>query len=283
MTSVILALRGQDTPLTVIASIAYEPDHGDEVRQRVTGASVEDLRRSLEALSVEEGALVRAIRRPLTFERLGRHPLGNLVIASTAAGFDDYGQASMWLGEQLGVGGWVLPATTEPVRREIEPVTEAVSGGEERTYARLRLVADRVEAPDAAVRAIERAQCVILAPGSLYRSVLATAAVPELASALRRTDAPVVWVANLEPDSDEAANFSSMDYLLALRMHGVRVDVVLHDPSATLTFEPDELEVYGVRSMVRPLRARTDPGAHDPRLLGFALDDVMSSPAHRVG
>jgi uncharacterized cofD-like protein len=283
LTSVIRALRGQGAPLTVIVSIAYEQQDGDEARQRITGASVEDLRRSLEALSGEEGALARAIRRPLTFERLGRHPLGNLVIASAAAGFDDYGQASLWLGEQLGIDGAVLPATTEPVRREIEIVTEAVAGGGERTYARLRLIADRVEAPAAAVSAIERAQCAILAPGSLYRSILSTAAVPELASALRRTDAPVVWVANLEPESGEAGNLSSMDHLLALRMHGVRVDVVLHDPSATVTFEPAELEVYGVRSMVRPLRGRTNPGVHDPQSLRSALDDVVGSPSHRAG
>ena len=60
---------------------------------------MEDLRRSLESLSGEEGALVRAIRRPLTIERLGKQPLGNLVIASVASAFGDYETASRWLGE----------------------------------------------------------------------------------------------------------------------------------------------------------------------------------------
>ena len=57
----------------------------------------------------------------MTIERLGRQPLGNLMIGSVARAFGDYGTATKWLGEKLGVAGAVLPATTQPVLREIEP------------------------------------------------------------------------------------------------------------------------------------------------------------------
>ena len=70
------ALRGQSARLTVIVSIAEQPGDGDEAQRRVTGASVEDLRRSLEALSGEEGALLRAIRRPLTIDASDGIPSG---------------------------------------------------------------------------------------------------------------------------------------------------------------------------------------------------------------
>jgi uncharacterized cofD-like protein len=244
---------------------------------------MEDLRRSLESLSGEEGALVRAIRRPLTIERLGKQPLGNLVIASVASAFGDYGTASRWLGEQLGITGAVLPATTQPVPRELETVEESPgasagsSGGA--GAKRLRFASERIEAPPATVEAIDRADWVLLAPGSLYRGLLSAAAVPDVTAALRRTHARVLWIANLEPASGETASTSGIDHLLALRRHGVRVDVVLNDPSATLRFDASALEAYGIQSVTRGLRSRADSALHDPTKLGAILEEMIASSA----
>ncbi|HTX08208.1 MAG TPA: 2-phospho-L-lactate transferase CofD family protein [Solirubrobacteraceae bacterium] len=286
LAAVLRALRGHGTRLTVIVSIAYQPGDGDEVQRRVTGASVEDLRRSLEALSGEERPLLRAIRRPLTIERLGRHPLGNLVIASAASAFDDYGRASEWLGQQLGIEGAVLPATTELVRWEIEPFgdTEApsVPGDSVVRPSRLVFIDDRIDSPAAAVDAIERSEHALLAPGSLYRSVLSTAAVPDLAAALRTTAARVLWITSLERDPDQPATMTAIDHLQALRMNGVRVDAALFDPSAALRFEASELARYGVEAIPRALRSIRNPRVHDPRRLRSALGELIAvRPAGR--
>jgi uncharacterized cofD-like protein len=285
---VLRALRGQGTHLTVIVNIAYQPGDGDDVQRRVTGASVEDLRRALETLSSEERPLLRAIRRPLTIERLGRHPLGNLVIASAASAFDDYGRASAWLGEQLGIEGAVLPATAELVRWQIEPFEDTQAPGSPGASvvrpSRLRFIADRIDSPVAAVDAIGRSEHALLAPGSLYRSVLSTAAVPDLAAALGTTAARVLWIASLERDPEEPATMTAIDHLQALRMNGVRVDAALFDPSAPLRFDASELARYGVEAMPRPLRSIRNPRVHDPKRLRAALRELMAlSPAGRFG
>jgi uncharacterized cofD-like protein len=277
---VLRALRGQGTRLTVIVSIAYQPGNGDEVQRRVTGASVEDLRRSLEALSGEERPLLRAIRRPLTIERLGRHPLGNLVIASAASAFDDYGRASAWLGEQLGIEGAVLPATTEPVRWELEPSEDSQAprfpGDSVGRPSRLRFIDARIDSPAAAIDAIEQSEHALLAPGSLYRSVLSTAAVPDLAAALGTTAARVLWIASLERAPDQPATMTAIDHLQALRLNGVRVDAALFDPSAALKFDASELARYGVEAIPRPLRSNRNPHVHDPKRLRSALRDLIA-------
>jgi hypothetical protein len=112
----------------------------------------------------------------------------------------------------------------------------------------------------------------------LYRHILSTCAVPDLAAALTNTSAWVVWIANLEPDPRDAPDLTATDHLLALRLHGVRVDAVLHDPSATLAFDPSELATIGVESVTRPLRSASDPGTHDPERLHAALSDLLASP-----
>ena len=263
--------------MTVIVSIAVD----QESRELPSARAVEDLRRSLEALTGEEGALLRAIRRPLAIGRLGEEPLGNLVIGSVASAFGDYGTASKWLGEKLGVAGAVLPATTQPVPLEIEPVsegsTDAASATPGHEFKRVRFASEQIETPAAAISAIEAAQWVLLAPGSLYRSVLSTAAVPTVASALSRTRGQVVWIASVAPGPREAASTTGVDYLRALRLHGVRVDVVLHDPSATLRFDASVLASHGMRSVARPLRSRRDRALHDPARLGTALAEIIGS------
>jgi uncharacterized cofD-like protein len=277
---VLRALRGHDCDLTVIVGIADDADVSQAGQDRPGGGTVEDLRRSLEALSDEQGVLLRAIRRPLTVGRFGEQPLGNLVIGSVASAFDDYSTASRWLGEQLGIAGAVLPATTQPVSRELEAVDEPSGvprGGSGQELWRVTFRSENIEVPAAAVAAIEEARWVLLAPGSLYRSVLSTVAVPDVAAALARTRARVVWIANLEPGTRDAADVTGIDHLRALALHGVRVDVVLHDPAASLRFDAAGLQTFGVKSMPYALRSSHDARLHDPASLRPALGELLGS------
>jgi uncharacterized cofD-like protein len=277
---VLRALRGHDRDLTVIVPIAHDANVSQAGQDHPGEGTVEDLRRSLEALSDEQGVLLRAIRRPLTVGRLGEQPLGNLVIGSVASAFDDYSTASRWLGEQLGIAGAVLPATTQPVFRELEAVGEPSGvprGGSGQELWRVTFRSENIEAPAAAVAAIKEARWVLLAPGSLYQSVLSTVAVPDVAAALARTRARVVWIANLEPGTRDTADVTGIDHLRALALHGVRVEVVLHDPAASLRFDAAGLQSFGVKSMPRALRSSHDARLHDPASLRAALGDLLGS------
>jgi uncharacterized cofD-like protein len=274
---VLPALRSMGVHLTVITGIAAGPAREDDARQRLRGP-VEDLRRSLEALSDEDAALLHAIRRPLTVDGVGQHPLGDLTLTAAADALGGYGRASTWLGEQLGIDGSVLPATTEPARHDIEEIDLPASPeGTTRLAKRLRFADSRTDSPESAVAAIDKADWVLLAPGGLYRNILSTCAVPDLATALASTSGRIVWIANLEPDQRAAPGMTAADHLLLLRLHEVRVDGVLHDPSAALAFNPSELSGLGVESVAHPLQSASDPGTHDPELLRAALARLLAS------
>lgn len=247
---------------------APEPPEGSDL------AAAGELRRSLEALTDDEIALSRAMRRPLTIDRLGRHPLGNLVIRSLASAFGDLGTASSWLSAQLGITGSVLPATPEPLQFTIE-VQPAPPGEPSSSHAldRIRFIPDRPRVSAGVVTGVRRAGLVLVAPGSLFRSVLVATAIPDIAKALRVTPARVIWICNLVPEHGETVN----EHFAALRRHGVRVDAVLYDPDASLRLEAQEFHDQGVATIPRRLVGATC-GVHDPQLLRAALSELL--PAH---
>jgi 2-phospho-L-lactate transferase/gluconeogenesis factor (CofD/UPF0052 family) len=238
--SVLRALRGTDAEVTAIVTTAEVPGPAPDPDSE---SAVADLRRSLEALSGEEVALSRAMRRPLMIERRGRRPLGNLLLQSLSSGFGDLGEASLWLGEQLGIAGWVLPSTAVPLT----------------------------------VGAIREADLVLLAPGRVSGGVLVASAIPEVGAALRATPARVIWICNLRSEKGETAS----DQLAVLRANGVRVDAILYDPSAGAPVRPGEVRQQGVAPFARRLARRRD-GAHDAQLLCAALADVSSELRRRA-
>lgn len=257
LAAILRVLREDDIRPTAIVSIAYDADGGVDAVPQNSKAAVDDLRCSLDALAAEEGPLLRAIRRPLTIESVGRHRLGNLVIDSIAAGFGDYAAASTWLGERLGIAGTVLPATVEPVSR--------------------RDMTGALRSPRAAVTAIEHADWVLLAPGPLYRTVIATAAVPDLIRALDATSAAVLWIADPEPGC--SAGSTGTGGLALLRSHGIRVDAVLYDSGARRGFDRDELRRCGVRAIPRALHSTSGLADADRKRLRRALGGLIRSPS----
>jgi uncharacterized cofD-like protein len=278
--AVLRALRNDGDELTVVVTVADDGGSSGALRRRRDGPAVGDLRRSLVALASDQAALARAFARPVTINRLGEHPLGNLVIRSLSEAFGDLQKASEWLGGQLGVCGRVLPASLEPVcllahTGEALIEGESAIGAADTQISLLRFRPEQPRVPAGALEAISKADWILLGPGSLYTSVLATSALPDVAAALVQTPARVIWICNLEPQRGETTGMTASDHLTALLSHGVRVDAVLYDPEATLSFHPDELARHDIEALPRTVRSDV-PGLHDPERLRAELGQLFS-------
>ena len=283
--AVLEALRDAAVELTAIVTTADDGGSSGELRRRFGGPAVGDLRRSLIALSDSTNLLASVMSQPLE-TRYGRHPVGNLLIRSLTDSLGDLEASSRCLGQWLGVSGSVLPASIEPVRLladtgdQVIPGESAI-GDTANRIRRLRFDPHGPCTPHAAVQAILAADWVLLAPGSLYTSTLATSALPQIVPAVARTSGRVLWLCNLEPEQVETAGMTAEDHLSALRHHGVRVDDVLYDSGAKLNFTPATLARNGIAGFAWPLQAGGRP-VHDPRLLGAALESLFGAEPSAV-
>jgi uncharacterized cofD-like protein len=276
--SVLRALRDDASELTVIVTVA---DSGSSPGQARWGRwAVEDMRRVLVTLVGEDTVEGRTFARRLTINGLGEHPLGNLVLLSLSTAFGGLEVATAWLCRHLKIPARVLPATVEPVTllgqtdREVLRGAPAIRAGHGR-IDRVAYDPPAPKVPASALEAIARADWVLLAPGSLFTSVLAVSALPAISDALAGTRAEVLWIGNLRPEPSETAGMTAADQVAALRRHRVRVDTVLHDPCAGLPFSPGLLGTGSPRDRAQRLEA-SQPGVHDPALLRNALRELFA-------
>jgi hypothetical protein len=101
--------------------------------------------------------------------------------------------------------------------------------------------------------------------------VLAAAVVGDIRKAICKTDAQVVYVANLRAEVAEARGHDLAAHVAALVRHGITPDVVLAHPGALPAGDLGGLDVEVVEADV----ARAHGLSHDPAKLGPALAALL--------
>lgn len=268
------ATRRYAGAITAVVSVADDGGSSGRLRRELGIVPPGDLRKCLVALAEAKSPLALAFEQRFDSEssELAGHALGNLVLAGLVATTGDLQEALDEAGRLLGAVGRVVPAATEPVvlkalssAGEVEGQTAVADTGE---IERILLVPDDPPAPEAALEALGSADQVVIGPGSLFTSVLAAVAVPQIAAAIRATPARKVYVANLRPQRAETEGFDVAAHAAALEAHGVAVDVVLADVTGIALGEPSVPVV--VASLARP-----NGLAHDPDRLATALAGLV--------
>jgi len=129
-----------------------------------------------------------------------------------------------------------------------------------------------VPATREAVEAIGEADLILIGPGSFYTSLMPLLLLPDLAQALRRTPAPVVYIGNLGRELSVPAASLTLPEKLAIMERYVGkplVDAVVVGPKVDVSGLVDKVIIQ------EPLEAEDIPYRHDRQLLRAALDKVV--------
>ncbi len=270
------AAREYAAEITAIVSVADDGGSTGRLRRDYHVPAPGDLRKCLVALAGDDAGVWRdAFEHRFGSGDLGGHALGNLVLVGLTESIGDFGRALEECGRLLHAVGRVLPATTEPVvlkatisGREVEGQT-AVQTALGR-IARVGLVPEDAPTSPEAAAAIAAADQVLLAPGSLYTSLLPVLCVHGVRRALDRSRGAVVQIGNLTPQIPETAGMDGTDHVQAVLDHGARVDRLLAPEDGVLAVDPDRLAGLGVALSRAPL-GNGDAPVHDPAKLARAL------------
>jgi uncharacterized cofD-like protein len=268
------ALRDDIAELTAVVAVADDGGSTGRLRDAVDLPALGDLRKAIVAVASPRSRLAVAMPHRFGAGDIVGHAFGNLLIAALAESGDGLVGALDEIGTLVGATARVLPATTEPV------VLHATTshGGEVIGQVRIMRTADiervslvptRPVAPADALTAIAAAERIVLGPGSLFTSVLAATAVPDIRAAVDASPAQLVYVCNLQPQVGETQGYGVAQHIEAIERHGLRPDVVLYDPAQIGGAD-------GVAGAVAAELATANGLAHDPKLLGDALAALPS-------
>jgi uncharacterized cofD-like protein len=131
-----------------------------------------------------------------------------------------------------------------------------------------------VPATREAVEAISEADLILIGPGSFYTSLMPLLLVKELAQALRRTPAPMVYIGNLGKElSPAAASLSLADKLNLMEQYVGKkiIDGVVVGPKVDVSGMEDRVVVQ------TELEASDIKYRHDRHLLRLALEKAIQA------
>src|SRR5215471_1710361 len=184
------------------------------------------------------------------------HSLGNLILK----GLQDINNGELLLAledaqELLDTAGRVLPVTlaNTMICADLEDgtticgETEIDTRGKKNPGPLSPIVRLHLQPPDApgcaqAVRAIRRADTIIIGPGDLYTSLLPNLLISDIARAVRESEAEKVYITNLMTKHGETDNYKASDFVNEIHHYlGGRVNRVIVNDGP---FPADLLKTY---------------------------------------
>ncbi|GGO05116.1 gluconeogenesis factor YvcK family protein [Saccharibacillus kuerlensis] len=228
-TGLSVMLRGlKEQPLDITAIVTVADDGGSSgiLRSELQMPPPGDIRNVLTSLADVEPLLSEMLSyRFKSGNGLAGHSLGNLILAAMTDISGDFVTAVRELGRVFAVRGRVYPAAKEGIILHAEMEDGTIVTGESNIpeyggkIKRIFLEPAEVEALPEAVLAIQRADAILLGPGSLYTSLLPNLLVPQLAEAVVASSAVKMYICNVMTQPGETDGFSVGDHLQAVYDH----------------------------------------------------------------
>lgn len=212
--------------LTAVVTVADDGGSSGRLRRELGVLPPGDVRNCLVAVADDEDLLARLFQyRFASGDGLAGHSFGNLFLTALTGITGDFYQAILTAESILSVRGRILPATLTDVRLRGVGLSGRVYEGESAVgrsgegLTGLELLPAAAPAFPPSIEALERADMILLGPGSLYTSVLPNLLIPGIRDAARRSPAKVVLILNLMTQPGETDHMSAIAHLDAIEQH----------------------------------------------------------------
>lgn len=284
LSTVLRGLKLAGASPTAIVTLTDDGGSSGRLRRDLGMPPPGDVRNCLVALADDESVLAEVFQHRFDRGDLEGHSLGNLVLAALTEVAGSFEAAVALSSHVLAIAGSVLPATREKAVLVAEMEDGRVVAGEtavaseRRAVRRLRLQPERPQAHPEAIEALQRADLIVLGPGSLFTSTIPPLLVPGLAEAVRASTARRVYVANLLQEPHETIGYDAATHIQRLEQHlGAGIVQTVLVPTTRRVAAPGLIPVDFdrdalLRTDLEVVVARiTDGHHHDPLRLGRAL------------
>lgn len=224
------ALKDHTSQIAAIVNMADDGGSTGVLRDELGALPPGDIRQCLVALS-DSPKIRDLFNYRFDSGTFQGHSFGNLFLTALEKTTGNFAEAIDTASEILRVNGTVIPATLDNVRLHMqwkgnkslnlagERVIDAEHFKLDPRKATLSLAPSASVNP-MAIKAIEQADLVVIAPGDLYTSLGPLLVIDGIGDALRRTEAKVVYVCNLVTKAGQTNSFTVADHAAEIERFG---------------------------------------------------------------
>ena len=294
LSTLLRGLKTHTDDLTAIVTVADDGGSSGVLRQELGLPPPGDLRDCIAALAEAEPLMANLFQYRFGRDtRLDGHSFGNLFIAAMTGITGDFESGVSEASRVLAVRGRILPSSLDNIAlgAEIHHTAGAAGAlvhGQSRIAAadgeveRVFLQPERVKGYPEAIRALLRAELIVMGPGSLYTSVLPNLLIADICEAVRASSALRIYVANVATQPGETAGYDLGRHMAALERHvgeGICEVVIGNDslhhtlPSASRSemVRPTIAPREGLRVVLADLVDEQLPWRHDAAKLAAVV------------
>jgi uncharacterized cofD-like protein len=273
--------------ITAVVTVADDGGSSGRLIEQLDIPPPGDLRKCLLALTPQPTLWGELFSYRFDRGDIAGHSLGNLMLAALSDVLGDFNTALNAAGSVLETQGDVIPSADEYLRLRATVDGKVVEGQVAIASAPghikdLELIPGDVGANQTALERIAAADQIVLAPGSLYTSLLSTMIVPGITEAVDASVARLVYVLNIITQEAETSDMTGAEHVRALHERsglqragtiiGHRGAVAVPEMVQAVTLDDDEALALGWDLVAEDV---VDADAawpqHDPIKLGRVL------------
>lgn len=226
LSTVLRGLKLHSFDITAIVTVADDGGSSGRLRDDYDIPPPGDVRNVIAALSDVEPLVEQMFQfRFSQSNDLNGHSLGNLMLTALIEITGDFNHAIAEMSKVLNVHGKVIPAANKKVTLHAELTDGTTIVGESKipsghaAIKRVFLEPSNLKPLPAAVHAIERADFILIGPGSLYTSIIPNLLVKGIGQAVVKAKGEKIYIANLMTQQGETIHYSVSQHIEAIHEH----------------------------------------------------------------
>lgn len=310
---VLSGLKEYPVALTAIVTMMDSGGSSGRLRDELGVLPPGDVRQCLVALSQSSELLRELFNYRFEEGDLKGHNFGNIFLSALEKTTGNMREAIAEVGKILRIQGRVVPVTFDKTDLCVELTDGTIIEGEthidsvaeevKRAPIHKAFLKPTAKANDEAVKAILKADYVVIGPGDLYTSIIPNLLVSDIKEALQKTNAKTMYILNLMTKDGQTTDYSALDHIKTLQNYIGKntIDYVLvniENPSSEALAWYEEYEEYPVKddledfggqvirtNLIKDVIIEKNPQdflkrsiiRHDPEKLARAIMDIVNN------
>lgn len=297
LASALRGLKENFDKLTAIVTMADDGRSTGNLRNDYNVLPPGDLRSCIIALADEENLYHKLLNYRFPHGRgLRGHNLGNLLLVALEDITGSFKKAVQEFSNILAIKGQVLPSTYEDTiisgkltNGKVIWGESAISiAGHRSKIKKISLHPENAPANPDAVKAIKKADVILIGPGSLYTSVIPNFLLHQISQAVAGSQARKIFVCNVSTERGETESYTVADHIKALvdHTHENLFDICLVNSKIILktggkrlgevkNISTDQKKISRYKIVAKDLIDETNPLYHDSKKLAKAILEIV--------